>query len=223
MKTIETVVKVDLPLPASATPKTMITTCTSQSSIIKQCPLYGTTPAVESAVVDLDTAVAALQVTLTKEDQTRAELKVLEGTRNTQVATVRLKHDGVESALNTASNNDPQTAQSWVGKVKSRAKKVVAASTTTAPPEGTALRSIKRTPGAVEASCTAEAGPVCYLFQQGTDPLHPETWPAPVMVKGHTHKFENLPLGQVLCVRIAIVRRGSVQSQWSPILQITVR
>jgi hypothetical protein len=223
MKPVETVVKVDLPLPASATAKTVVATCTSQSSVIKQCPLYASTPAVQAAVADMDTAVAALQGTVTKEDQLRAERGTLEGTRITQVASVRLKHDALQAALNTASNNDPQTAQAWVGKVKSRSKRVTAASTITTPPEGTALRSIKRTPGAVEASCTAEAGAVCYLFQQGTDPQHPETWPAPVMVNGRTHKFENLPIGQVLCVRIAIVRRGSVQSQWSPILQITVR
>ena len=69
MKTIETVVKVDLPLPASATAKTVAATCTSQSSIIKQCPLYAGTPAVQAAVVDMDAAVADLQGTLTKADQ----------------------------------------------------------------------------------------------------------------------------------------------------------
>jgi hypothetical protein len=33
----------------------------------------------------------------------------------------------------------------------------------------------------------------------------------------------NQPIGQPIYMRIAIVRRGSVQSQWAPVLQIVVR
>jgi hypothetical protein len=56
----------------------------------------------------------------------------------------------------------------------------------------------------------------------GTDPAHPETWPAAVTTRGHTCKMANLPIGQTVYVRIAIIRRGSIQSQWSPTLQIQV-
>src|SRR5262249_35869762 len=156
----------------------------------------------------------------TRINQLRAELLALEGSRNAKIVLVRIKHEGVEAALNTASNGDPQAAKAWVGKTKSQPRKMAAVSVMTNSPENPALRTIKRNPGAVEASCTKEPGATCYMFQMGNDPLHPETWPAPAIVKGYTHKVENLPIGQVICCRIAIVRRGSVQSQWSPVLQI---
>jgi hypothetical protein len=221
VKTIQSV-SVFLPLPAAAIAETVVTTCTSQSAIIKDCQRYPNTPAVQTAVAEMDTSVADLKTDLTKIDQLHAELQVAEASRDRKVLTARLKHDAVETALNTDSNGDSEVAQQWVGKTRSRAKPV-AISATTAPPENPALRSIKRNPGAVEVSCTEEPGATCYLFQQGTDPLHPETWPSPAIVPGHTHKVENLPLGQMVCFRIAVVRRGSVQSQWSPVLQINVR
>jgi hypothetical protein len=215
-------VKVALPLPASANAKTLISTCTSQSGVIKQCPAYSTTTAVQGAVGDMDTAVTALQGTVAKVDQARALLLTLETTRDAQVVTVRLKHDGVETALNTASNGDPDAAQAWVGKTKSRAAPVPV-STSTNPPENPALQNVKSQHGAVKASCTAETGAVCYLFQQGADPAQPGNWPAPTMTSGSTFTLRNQPIGQLVYLRIAVVRRGSVQGQWSPVLQITVR
>jgi hypothetical protein len=214
--------KVELPLAASASAKPVITTCTAQSGVIKQCPAYATTPAVEAAVVDMDTAVAALQVTVAKSDQVRALLATLVTTQATQVATVRLKHDGVVAALNTASNNDPAAAQAWVGKTKTRAPRAPV-STSTSPPENPAITTVKQSPGTVLASCTPEAGAVAYLFQQGGDPTHPDAWPIPTISPGHTFKVHNQPIGQVVYLRVAIVRRGSVQSQWSPVLQIVAR
>jgi hypothetical protein len=41
--------------------------------------------------------------------------------------------------------------------------------------------------------------------------------------QGHTHKFANLTIGQVVYARVAVIRRGSIQSPWSPMLQITAR
>lgn len=54
------------------------------------------------------------------------------------------------------------------------------------------------------------------VFQIGTDQAHPESWPAQVVTQGRTHKFANLPIGQSVCVRVAVIRRG-------PILPIQVR
>ena len=36
-------------------------------------------------------------------------------------------------------------------------------------------------------------------------------------------RLSNLPIGQIVQVRIAVIRRGSIQSPWSPILEIQVR
>ena len=212
---------VDLPLGASINAKGVAATCTTQSGVIKQCPAYPSTPAVQSAVTDMDTAVAALDVTLGKIDNIEAEAATLKATRDVQVGTVRIKHDSVRSALNTASNGDSQAAQAWVGKLKARAKPV-AVSAGTAPPEGASLAVIKSRPGSVLAKCTAEAGAQSYMFQSGSDPTHPDSWPPAAVSKGHTFKLHNLPAGQILYLRIAIVRRGSVQSQWTQVLQVLV-
>ena len=215
-------VRVDLPLPVSANAETVVNLWKAQSALLKQCPAYPTTPAVESAVTDADAAVVVLDGTCAKLGQLWAQIKTLETTRETQVATVRLKHDAVETACNTASNNDPEAAKAWTGKTKSRAKPVLAAASN-GPPENPALRSIKKQSGSVRASCTPEAGAVGYLCQTGADPSHPESWPAPVYVHGHTFTFRGLPVGQPFYARIAVVRRGSVQGAWSPVLQITVK
>jgi hypothetical protein len=214
--------KVDLPLSTTAAPKTVASTCAAQSSVIKQAPGYATTPAVQAAVGDMDTAVTALQATVGKLDNLDAERSALITTRTAQVSTLRLKHDNVATALNTASNNDPQAVQAWVGKTKSRAKPTPV-TTSTNPPDGAQLAIVKSSHGSVKASCTPEAGALSYLFQQGGDPAHPETWPAPFVARGHTFKVHNQPIGQPIYMRIAIVRRGSVQSQWTPVLQIVVR
>ena len=75
----------------------------------------------------------------------------------------------------------------------------------------------------MRASCDPEAGAVGYLFQFGGDPNHPESWPAPIVARGHTFTLRNQTIGQPLCVRIAIVRHGSVQGAWSTIRQLTMR
>jgi hypothetical protein len=213
---------VKLPLAADATCATIISTCTNQSSIIKKCPAYTTTPAVEAVVIDMDASVAVLQGTEAQYVQTKALLATLDGQRQSEAVTVRLKHGAVESALNTAANNDPVAAKAWVGETKSRAKPVPVTTSTLAP-ENPALRTIKSRPGTVEASCAEEQGAVGYVFQTGSDPNHPDAWAPGSTTRGHTFKMSNLPIGQIVYVRIAVIRRGSIQSQWTPIIQIQVR
>jgi hypothetical protein len=170
----------------------------------------------------MDAAVAVLQGTETQYVQTKALLASLDGQRQDQAVTVRLKHFAVESALNIASDNDPTAAKAWVGETKSRAKPAPV-TTSTLPPEKPALRVVKAHPGMVEASCAEEPSVVGDVDQTGGDPTHPETWAPGVTTRGHAYKMANLPIGQVVYVRIAIIRRGSIQRQWSPILQIQVR
>ena len=67
-----------------------------------------------------------------------------------------------------------------------------------------------------------EGGVICYLVQLGTDPAHPEAWPAPVIAGGCKHTFTGLTPGQKVYLRIAIVRRGSVQGQWSVVMEVGV-
>jgi hypothetical protein len=214
--------KVDLPLPASANAATAVSIWTTQSATIKQAPGYSAATAVQTVVVDLDTAVTALGASVLKVTEIHAQLTTAEGVRDNQLVTVRLKHQAVETALNSASNGDPAAAEAWTGKAKTRAKRVES-NPSTSPPTNPALAVVKAHSGTVKASCAEEKGVVCYVFQQGTDPANPQNWPAPTMMKGHTFTVHNMPVGSTLCCRIAVMRKGSGQGQWSPVLQVTVR
>ena len=222
MTTVVEVARVSLPLPANASCATVITTCTNQSAIIKKCQAYSSTPAVQTAVTDMDASVVVLQATDTQLTAARALVATLEGKRSTQEVTVRLKHDTVESTLNTASNNDPAAAKAWTGGIKQRAKPLPVGASAL-PPEKPAIRNVKSHPGMVEASCAAEPTVVGYAFQIGTDATHPEGWAPQIFSQGRTHKFPNLPIGQIVYARVAVIRRGSIQSPWSPLLEIQVR
>ena len=215
-------VQVDLPLPATATASTIVALWTTQSGVIKKAAAYNSTPAVQTVVLAMDAAVALLQSADGTVTQTRALLTTQEGKRDSQIILARLAHDSVAAALNTASNGDPAAAQAWTGKTRTRAKPVPISATTT-PPESPTLRNLKTRSGWVEASCAKEASVIGYVFQQGSDPAHPELWAPGAMTSGHTYKAGNLPIGQTVYFRIAIVRRGSIQSQWSPVLSILVR
>ncbi len=214
--------KVSLPLPFDSTCTVMLTTCTSQSGILKQSLAYGATPTVQTAVTDMDGAIADLQETASQLNEARALVATLEGKRDTRMATLRLKHDSVESAVNTASNNDPAAARAWTGETKTKAKPLPVGASSL-PPERPTVRNVKSHSGMVEASCAKEQSVVGYAFQMGTDPAHPESWPPPVVTRGHTFKVGNLPIGQVVYFRVAVIRRGSIQSPWSPNLEIQVR
>ena len=187
--------RVDLPLPSSLNATTVVTTCKAQSALIKQCPAYPKTPAVQSTVTDLDAAVVILDGTCGTIDQIHAQLRTLETTREGQVATVRLKHDAVETACNTASNNDPEAAKAWTGKTKSRATQVKAL-VSNGPPEGAALATFKRPSAAVRASCAAEVGAVGYLFQTGADPAHRRAGPPPSTATGTRSRSAACPSGR---------------------------
>ena len=214
--------KVSLPLPYDATCAAMLNTCTGQSGIIKNCAAYGSTPTVQAAVIEMDGAVIVLQGTAKQLDEARALVASLEGKRDAEMVTLRLTHNSVESAVNTASNNDPVAAKAWTGQTKEKAKPLPVGASTL-PPGSPAVRNVKAHPGMIEASCAKEQSVVGYVFQMGTDPTHPEGWPASLTTRGHTWKVGNLPIGQVVYLRIAVIRRGSIVSPWSPILEIQVR
>lgn len=222
MATVPEVVRVELPLPASENAKQLCTTCTSQSSTIKQCSDYSNATAVQTTVTAMDAAVAQLQTTDGKIDNLEAQILALKKTRVSQMATVHLTHANVEAAINARSNGDPQAAQQWTGKLKTRAKPVAVTADTT-PPTGATLRTVQRTHGMVKGRCNPEPSAEGYLFQTGGDPLHPETWPPPFFAHGHTFSLRNQTVGQTVYMRMAVVRRGSVQSGWTQVLQVVVR
>ncbi len=121
-----------------------------------------------------------------------------------------------------AREDDPLSTAPRKSVPRLRAEPVAVIVTTTSP-EGAFLAIIKSRRGSVLASCTAERGAQGYLFQWGSNPAHPEAWASPAFSKGHTFELHDQPIGQTLYLRIAIVRRGSLQSQWTQVLQVLVR
>jgi len=215
-------VKVQLPLPVAASPRSAVQLWVNQSAIIKKAPGYSAAPAVQAAVTDCDAAAASLQTTVSDIDQLRVQLQGLEKTRSVQLGTLHIKHDAVSTACTVASNNDPTAAKLWTGQTSERVKAPTLPVGTAAPLDPK-LNCIKSRSGSVKGSCLKDPEAIGYLFQYGTDPNHPESWAPPTQMRGHTFTLRNLPVGQVLCMRIAVLRRGSVQGAWSIILQVTVR
>ena len=76
--------------------------------------------------------------------------------------------------------------------------------------------------GQVRGACQPDKAAVCYLFQIGTDPTKPETWPAPVVSNGCRYTFSGT-VGQKLYFRVAIQRTRTGLGQWSDIVEVTVR
>jgi hypothetical protein len=89
------------------------------------------------------------------------------------------------------------------------------------PPD--ALAKTTRTAGSVLAKCKAERRAIGYLFQHGSDPTNPDAWPQADLVSTSRHTVADLPLGQKVYFRIAVVRRRGGQGQWSGVMEVTVR
>ena len=215
-------VKVELPLPSSCNANAMIQLWNAQSAVIKKCSLYPTTAPVQAAVADMDAAVVQLQGTETEIDQTPRQAR---GPGEDAGHADRRRSPEARRGCDGAQRRQqqrPRRGEGWTGKTKVRAVPQQLPATTGAP-ASPMFASIQRHPGSTKASCAEEAGAVAYLFQYGGDPNHPEAWPAPIVSRGHTHTLRNQTIGQLLCVRIAVVRHGSVQGAWSTILQLTVR
>jgi hypothetical protein len=125
-------------------------------------------------------------------------------------------HDGLETAIDAASAGQKQAITSWGADVATRTEHPESSDA----PLGLTARSSK---GIVTTKVKPDPTALVYLFQTGTDPAHPETWPTPVYESASKHAFEGLPLGQHLYFRAAVIRRGTGQGQWSDIVECTVR
>lgn len=122
------------------------------------------------------------------------------------------------TTLNLVSQGDQAVALAWTGAVKQRTR----TPPTTDPPVNTMVKPVPKVSGEVQASCKADSKTKCYMFQMGTDPAHPEAWPAPVMVGGCKYRVPGQTVGQKLYFRIAVFRSNG-QGQWSDIVSVTVK
>ncbi len=212
-------VEVSLPLPPTYKYKDVAATMRSQIATIQQCPQYATTPPVQAAVSTLVTGLTTFEQTLTSHDNAVALVATLDGQRRVELGDVLRLHGGLATSLNLASNGDPQAALAWTGKVRQR---VLSTPTTEAPLKAMA-RPVLNASGQVIASCKRDKQGKVYLFQMGTDPAHPETWPPPVMSDSCKYKVTGQTPGTKLYFRVAVFRIRTGQSAWSEIFSVTVR
>jgi hypothetical protein len=217
--TASRIAEVSLPLPPPYKYKEVVAAMRSQIATIQQCPQYATTPTVQAAAANLTTGLNTLDTTLTNHDNAVALVATLDGQRRVELSDTLRLHDGLASALNLASNGDAKAALAWTGKVKQRVK----TTPTTDPPINAVVKPVLNASGEVIASCKYDPQARVYLFQMGTDPAHPETWPAPVMSESCKYKVTGQAPGTKLYFRVAIFRIRTGQGAWSEILSVTVR
>jgi hypothetical protein len=142
----------------------------------------------------------------------------LEKQRNQQVGTLKQHHDTLEAQLNIASQGQAKALTAWGAKVATRTTLVAS----TDPPVNAAMKTTD-TAGSIVMKCKADPSAVSYAYQTGPTQANPDTWPAPVIRGESNYTLTGLTVGQKLYGRIAVVRRGTGQGQWSSILEVTVR
>jgi hypothetical protein len=196
----------------------MVATCKHQVATIKQCADYPNQPGVQAAAKIVDDDAEELDKTLTALANARALVSTLETKRDGQVVVLRRDHDALETSVNVASKGQKEAILAWGGKVATRNPPPPS----TDPPVNPTVKTTE-TLGTVVAQCKADKAAVCYLFQRGSDPGNPDAWPPHVIETKTRHVVAGLTIGQKVYFRIAVVRRGTGQGQWSGVMEITVR
>jgi hypothetical protein len=189
-----------------------------QVTNVQKCDDYSKQPEIQARTVVLNLSADDLSKTLG--DLAAAKLLVakLEAQRDQQFVSFGANHTALEGAVNVACKGQIAMIQAYGGAPATRTP----LAPSTDPPISTTLRT-QGVPGAVVARCKADPGAIGYLFQLGTDPSNPDSWPKPEIWPRSRFVFTNLPVGQKVYVRVAIQRRRGGLGQWSGLLEITVR
>jgi hypothetical protein len=191
----------------------------AQIATIQQCADYPNQPAVQAATKTLQDDTALLDKTLGQIANTRSSITNLEATRDTQIVTVSRDRRHVEATITVVCNGNTNAIKAWGCLVQAKS---VATASTDAPTDLTAKPS-KTTPGTVIVQCRAVPGVMAYLFQINADQAAPPGAAPPVMSSKARYQLAGQPIGHTLYVRAAVVRRNGGLSQWSDVVQVTVR
>jgi hypothetical protein len=210
--------RMTLPLPGSKQYAATAKAVDQQVATIEANPDLANHADVQAAVAGVKAQNAKVNKVVTDLGTAHAAVSTLETQRGQESLMLRLLHTNLEALLNITSAGNKQAALAWGGKIVSR---TTLPASTDAPIDASAATGT--TPGTVLAKCKAERGVICYLVQVGTDPANPQAWPAPTIAGGARHILSGLTTGQKVYVRMAIVRRGGVQGQWSGVLEAIVR
>jgi hypothetical protein len=217
-KNDEQTTRVTFPLPGTNQCTAMVNTCNQQVATILANPDVTNHPEVKAAADAVSAQAKTVGKTMTDLGTARAGVVTLEETRDKGAVQLRRLHGNLVALVNLAAAGNKQAALAWGGKIASR---TTMPASTDAPVNVTTRTT--ETLGSVEVQCKSERGVVCYLFQMGSDPAHPEGWAPPAIVGGCKHTVDGLTVGATVYFRAAIVRRGNVQGQWSDVTAITVR
>jgi hypothetical protein len=203
-------------LPPDSQAKKVVGEAEQQAATVLANPDIANHPDVATAANAVKAQAQTVDTTLGAMANTETTLTGLREQRVSGLLALRLLHGTMTSAVNVAAGGDKAKAATWGGKIATRTMFAI----TTDPPQKPTATALGG--GSVEAKCKREGGVICYLVQIGTDPAHPEAWPPPVIAGGCKHTFAGLTPGQKVYIRIAIVRRGSVQGKWSIVMEVGV-
>ena len=205
-----------LPLGKSKKPEAVTAACKAHVAAVQQCSDYPNEPAVQTAAVTVENAANTVNTTVGQMGNLRAQLAGLRGKRSTQMGALVRAHAGLEAAIDVASDGQKQAITNWGAVVATQTEYP---DTTDAPVN----LSAKRVNGLVTAKVKSDLSALVYVFQMGTDPAHPETWPPPEYESGSKHVFPSGPPGPSTYVRAAVIRRGTGQGQWSGVVECLVK
>jgi hypothetical protein len=218
MKPKQNEARFELKLPNGATLEVLVAVIEKQLAAVKAAPDYANQPKIQEAYTALAADAATLKTTLASIATMHATLSTLITNRSLQLFALRVDHEALQTAINVAGKGVEAYLLQYGGNIATRA--AVPASTDA--PLNAALK-LTKTPGEVHAKCQADRKAYAYAFQFGTDPANPDAWPKPAMESKCSYIATGLPLGQKVYARIAILRRGVGQGQWSDMLAIAVR
>lgn len=204
--------------PANHTPAALVTAIQHQIGAIEQCADYAKQPTVQAATTLLSTDSTTLGATISQIVNLRAQLTALEAARAGQMTKVNLDRKNAEAAITIACGGDPNLIKGYGCVAQSRT--VTPAST--AAPLGLTAKPSVTTPGTVTLKCKAVSG-ATYLFQVATDPTTAAGAGTPLISSKSTLTLTGQPIGHVLYVRAAVVRRNGGESLWTDAIQVTVR
>jgi hypothetical protein len=205
-------------LPIEQQTNKIVDSVNEELATIEANPDLANHPNLQAAVATLKTSNGNLAQTVENLGKTDDQARALRVKRDAQVGEVKRDHDAVVAQINQVCAGDKTAMATYGGTPRTRK---AAAPSTEAPTKFGATNG--KVEGDVDAACKAEKNAVCYLFQCGTDPAHPESWPPPVISPGCKHTFHDQAPGTKLYVRAAIQRRRTGQGKWSDIVAVTAR
>jgi hypothetical protein len=207
-----------MPIASWVPSETVVAKVKQQVANVQKCDDFANQPDIQSRVKLVSLSADDISTTLVDLAAAKQLVAKLEGQRDQQLVVLQANHDALESSVNVACKGQIAMIKAYGGTPAGRNTPAPS----TDPPMKTEI-AVAPTPGCIAAKCKADRDAHGYLFQIGTDPNTPDAWPNPAFSGGARHVFTDLPVGQKVYVRIAIQRRHGGLSQWSGLLEITVR